>query len=94
LHYAIVAVKEPTLTIRLFLQRQPLPVSAQSRVTLDELVFGQSEESRQPRNLRFTETHLPRPSATRRATLAFVKNRHPKILRVRPKSVERIYCKN
>ena len=76
LNGAIVAFQKNAAAIRLFQQRQPTTIPAQPRELLDELGFAQALERGEPGDFRIRQTHLPRPAATGRATLTFIKNRH------------------
>src|ERR1700690_1195862 len=70
------AFQENAPAIRLFLQGESLPVLAQPGETLDELVPADPLECGEPGDFRIRQTHLPRPAAAGRATLAFKKNWH------------------
>ena len=76
LHGAVFAVEKNTLAIRFLLQGQPATVLPETGETLDEFIFADALERGEPRDFLIRQTHLPRPAAAGRATLAFVKNRH------------------
>lgn len=80
LHGAVISLEKNTGAIRLLLQRQALPVTAQSREALDELELAQMKESSHPRDRGIVHAHLPGPTTARGATLALVEDRHgPKL---------------
>jgi hypothetical protein len=76
LNGAVIALQEDAFSIGSFYQGQPAPIRAQARIGLDKIKFGKAEETRQIGDFRVRELHLPRPPATGRAALAFIKNRH------------------
>jgi hypothetical protein len=78
LHGAIFAVEKNALTILFFLQGKSATIPAQPRKLLDEIIFADTFKRGEPRDFFVPQTHLPRPAATGRATLAFVKNWHLK----------------
>ena len=75
----IVADEELTFAVGLFEQRKPFAIRPHARVTSDELCFAQIEMCGDARNLRVGQSHLTRPPATGRATLALVENWHVNI---------------
>jgi len=76
LHGTIITVQKNAAAIRFFLQGQPATIPGQPRVLLDEIGLVHAFERREPRDLLSRQTHLPRPAAAGRATLAFIENRH------------------
>ena len=76
LHRAIFAFQKNARAVRLFLQGQPAAIPAQPGEPLDEIRFAQAVERGEARDFRVRQTHLARPAAAGRATLALIKNRH------------------
>lgn len=76
LNRAIHSLEENAGAVGLLFQAQTTAILSQSGEALDEIVFAHAEELRQPRDLCFGHTDLSRPSATRGAALALVKDRH------------------
>jgi hypothetical protein len=56
----------------------------ESREVLNEIVFDQASKRGDPGDFLRGQPHLPGPTATGRATLAIVKNRHNEISSRRP----------
>jgi len=73
---AVVADEEFAFAVRLFQQRKSLPIRAQPRVPGNEVSFAEAEMRGDAGNLCLRQAHLPRPPATRRATLTFIEDRH------------------
>ena len=76
LHGTVIAVQKNAAAVGLFLQGQSATIPAQPRELLDEIGFAQAPERGESGDFRLRQTHLSRPAAAGRATLAFVKNRH------------------
>jgi len=86
----IVAHEKFALTIGLFAQRQPATVRPQPGMVGNEVGLPEAKVGGNPRDLRVGQAHLARPPATRRATLAFVENRHTPISnRLKPRRKEK-----
>lgn len=75
---AAFAFQKNTRAVWLLHEREALPINAQPGELLDEIGFAQAFERREPRDLCFGQTHLPRPPTTGRATLAFEEDGHTK----------------
>ncbi len=65
LHGTIIANQENTFAIGLLLQSQPATVVAQPCESLNEVVFVQAFECRQPRNFGVVQAHLHRHDGSR-----------------------------
>ena len=76
LHRAIIAFEENAFTVRLVFQDKSLSIVAKLKELLHEVELAELFERSEAGNLFITQAHLPGPSTTGRATLAFVKNRH------------------
>lgn len=79
LNAAIVSIQELALAVGLFQQGEAFAVGPQSRVPFNKFSLIQSEVSRDAGDFRVRQSYLARPAAARRAALAFVENRHPRI---------------
>lgn len=87
----LIAHEELALTVGLFQQRQALSVRTKPGVMLDEFGFMQAEIGSDTRQFHIGQTDLARPAATRRASLAFVENRHGRIsIGVKPVGKQKI----
>jgi hypothetical protein len=76
LHRAISALQKNALAVGFVLKGESAPVVSQAGEGLDESKFAHAFECREARDFRVRQPNLPRPPATGRATLAFVKYRH------------------
>ena len=69
---AISAVQKNTGFIGFVDEGESVAAGTQARVALDEIIFRESQKSRDDGNVGFREFNKPRPAATIRATLAGV----------------------
>lgn len=76
IHNAIVALQKNTFACWLILQGQSASIRRQTRVLLHEVKFREAQKRRQARDLRLGQSHLPRPTAARGATITLIENRH------------------
>ena len=76
LNGAVIAVEENTFTVWLLLQDQTAAIRAKSHELLDEVVFAQALEGRDPGKLGAGHAHLARPATAGSAALTFMEDRH------------------
>ena len=76
LHSTIISVEKNTFAVGFIHQGQSAPVGPETGIFLNEVEFAQLFKRGEPRDFSFAQSHLSRPAATGRASLAFVKNWH------------------
>ena len=74
LYPATASVKEDTFTIRLVEQSQAVPMLAQTRIAIDELLFGKAKDQRKRGNIRIVNFYEARPAAAVGTPLTSIKN--------------------
>lgn len=85
LNRAIVAGEENAFAVGLIHHRQPAAIARQSGVLLNECVLGDVEVCGHAGDFAVLEAHLTWPPATGGAALAFVEDRHGRVIKLNVK---------